>query len=204
MFGRDVTSFVRGELPDAPARVLEVGAGGGELALALQGDGYEVVAIDPASEGSAVLPVALNDFEAPAASFDAAVAVLSLHHVEPLAASCHRLGRLVRRGGRLVVDEFDVERFDERAAAWWLERRRAAHEHEPQTPSELVAGLREHIHPVPVVREALGDDFELGPTKHGPYLHRWDLPDGLLDDELRLIEAGGLPATGVRFLGRRR
>ncbi len=204
MFGRDVTAFVRGELPDAPARVLEVGAGGGELALALSQAGYEVVAIDPASEQPSVLPVSLNDVNAPDASFDAAVAVLSLHHVEPLEASCRRLGRLVRRGGTLVVDEFDVERFDERAAAWWLERRRAAHEHEPQTPSELVAGLRGHIHPVPVVRAALGDDFELGPMTHGPYLHRWDLPDGLLGDELRMIEAGRLPATGGRFLGKRR
>jgi SAM-dependent methyltransferase len=204
LFGRDVTTFVRGELPGPPARVLEIGAGAGELALALRGDGYEVMAIDPASEAPAVMPVALNDFEAPAASFDAAVAVLSLHHVEPLAASCRRLGSLVRRGGTLVVDEFDVERFDERAAAWWLERRRAAHEHEPQTPSELVAGLRDHIHPVPAVREALGDEFALGITENGPYLHRWDLPDGLLVDELRLIEAGGLPATGVRFLGKRR
>ena len=195
---------MRGELPRPPARVLEIGAGAGELALDLRRAGYEVVAIDPASEGPAVLSVALNDFEAAATSFDAAIAVLSFHHVEPLAASCRRLGRLMRRGGTLVVDEFDVERFDERAAAWWLERRRAAHEHEPQTPSELVAGLREHIHPVPVVREALGDDFALGPTEHGPYLHRWDLPDGLLDDELRLIEADRLPATGARFLGKRR
>jgi len=195
---------MRGELPRPPARVLEIGAGAGELALDLRRAGYEVVAIDPASEGPAVLSVALNDFEAAATSFDAAIAVLSFHHVEPLAASCRRLGRLMRRGGTLVVDEFDVERFDERAAAWWLGRRRAAHEHEPQTPSELVAGLREHIHPVPVVREALGDDFALGPTEHGPYLHRWDLPDGLLDDELRLIEADRLPATGARFLGKRR
>lgn len=204
MFGRDVTAFMRRELPRPPARVLEIGAGAGELALALRGDGYEVVAIDPASEGPAVLSVALNDFEGAGASFDAAIAVLSLHHVEPLAASCRRLGRLVRRGGTLVVDEFDVERFDVRAAAWWLERRRAAHEHEPQTPSELVAGLREHIHPVPVVREALGDDFAFGPTEHGPYLHRWDLPDGLLDEELGLIAAGQLPATGARFAGVRR
>jgi SAM-dependent methyltransferase len=204
LFGQDVRAFVRGELPEPPARVLEVGAGAGELALALRGEGYEVVAIDPASDGPAVLPVALNDFEAPAGSFDAAVAVVSLHHVEPLAASCRRLGELVRHEGTLVVDEFDVDRFDQRAAAWWLERRRAAGEHENHTPGELVAGLQEHIHAVGIVRDALGNAFELAPTEYGPYLHRWDVPDGLLDEELRAIDAGGLPATGARFVGERR
>ena len=59
---------------------------------------------------------ALHELDAPQASFDAAVAVVSLHHVEPLDESCRRLAELVRPGGRLVVDEFDVERYDERAA----------------------------------------------------------------------------------------
>ena len=204
MFDRDVTAFVRGALPDPPARVLEVGAGAGELALALIQDGYEVVAIDPASEQPEVLPVALNVLEAPAASFDAAVGVVSLHHVEPLAASCRRLGRLVRDGGSLVVDEFDVERFDERAATWWLEQRRAAGEHEAHDAGELLAGLRDHIHSLRTVRDALSEGFALGATEYGPYLHRWDVPEGLLEEELRLIESGRLPATGARFVGTRR
>ena len=74
---------MRGALPPAPARVLEIGAGGGELAGALRDEGYDVVAIDPASETPAVRAVALGDLDEPAASFDAAVAVVSLHHVEP-------------------------------------------------------------------------------------------------------------------------
>src|SRR5207342_3511397 len=99
-------------LPPAPVRVLEVGAGSGDLASLLADTGYEVVAIDPDGEGD-VLPVALLDVAEPDASFDATVAVVSLHHVEPFEESCAKLAGLVRPGGALVVDEFDVARFDE-------------------------------------------------------------------------------------------
>jgi SAM-dependent methyltransferase len=181
--------------------VIEVGAGGGELAAALRGDGYDVVAIDPASEAPDVRAVALLDVGEPAASFDAALAVVSLHHVEPLGRSLARLAELVRPGGALAIDEFDVERFDERAAAWWLARRDGAHDH---PPAEVVADLREHIHPLVRVRAELEPWFELGDTVRGPYLHRWDLPPGLLAEEERAIAAGEIPATGARIVGSRR
>jgi SAM-dependent methyltransferase len=194
-----VAAFVRGALPPPPARVLEVGAGAGELAAALRALGYDVVAIDPAASDSDVLPVPLVELDAAAGSFDAAVAVVSLHHVDPLGASCHRLGALVRPGGALVVDEFDVERYDERAARWWLEHH--PHEHDP---AEMIAGLREHIHPLRLVRAALAPWFALGEPVPGPYLHRWDLPPGLRGAEEELIAAGELPATGARLVGVRR
>src|SRR5438270_6091512 len=92
-------SFVLDTLPPPPIRVLEVGAGDGELAQALAGRGYDVVAIDPASEAPAVRRVSLHELSEPSGSFDAAVAVLSLHHVEPLDESCARLADLVERGG---------------------------------------------------------------------------------------------------------
>jgi SAM-dependent methyltransferase len=182
--------------------VLEVGAGAGALAAALRDDGYDVAAIDPASESPDVRAVALGDLDEPAASFDAAVAVVSLHHVEPLAASCARLAEVVRAGGRLVVDEFDVERFDERAAAWWLEHRETAHGE--RTPADVVADLREHVHPATRLRAALEDWFELDEPVRGSYLHRWDMPPGFQPLEEELIAAGELPATGVRMVGTRR
>src|SRR5436190_5073396 len=120
----DLLRFVGGALPAPHARVIEVGAGGGELAAELRALGYDVLAIDPAADSTpGVEPTALADVDRPAASFDAAVAIRSLHHVEPLAESIARLAELVRPGGRLVVDEYDVERFDERAAQWLMERR---------------------------------------------------------------------------------
>jgi hypothetical protein len=127
---------------------------------------------------------------------------LSLHHVEPLTESCRRLGELVRPGGTLVIDEFDMDPFDERAARWWLEQRAAGHEHERE-PLELVAELREHLHPLDRICAAVSPWFSLAPPVRGPYLYRWEMPPGMRGAEERLIAAGSLPATGARFVGTR-
>jgi len=184
--------------------VLEIGAGDGELAGVLREGGYDVLAIDPAGAAPGVQQVALNDVDVPAASFHGAVAVVSLHHVEPLAQSFQRLADLVRPGGVLVVDEFAVERFDERAARWLLGQWAAVGREASEDAPGLVAALREHIHPVSLLTEALARDFALGEPVRGPYLHRWNLPPGLRCAEEDLIAAGAVPATGARFVAVRR
>ena len=205
MSAPDVLAFVGAALPPPPARVLEVGAGSGELAAALAGAGYDVLAIDPAHAGDALVrPVALLDLEAAPASFDAAVAVVSLHHVEPLEPSCAHLGRLVRPGGRLVVDEFDVSAFDVRAAAWLCARRRELGRDAPDDPAALVGDMRAHLHTIDAIRAALSAAFALDPAERGPYLHRWDLAPDLQGAEEESIAAGRVPAVGVRFTGVRR
>lgn len=197
----DVLAFVRAALPAPPAHVLEIGAGGGELAADLRAAGYDVCAIDPAAEdGNGVERVALLEVTG---TFDAAVAVVSLHHVEPLDASCAHLATLIRPGGLLVIDEFDVMRIDDRAAEWWLDRRRAAGADDEHDAQSLIAFMREHVHPLSAVRESLLPHFALGEAVPGPYLHRWNLEPGLRDDEEQLIAAGSLPATGARLVGRR-
>src|SRR5207248_2961655 len=135
-------------LPEPPARVLEAGAGAGQLAGALRAAGYDVLAIDPEPKSDDVRAVALADLDEPAGSFAAAVAVVSLHHVDPLEDSCRRLGELVEPDGTLVIDEFDVGAFDLGAASWWLGQRRALGEEQPQTAEQLVADHREHLHPL--------------------------------------------------------
>jgi len=199
-----VLAFVVGALPDPPARVLEVGAGDGRLAAALRELGHDVVAIDPGGEAPGVRQVALRDVDEPPASFDAAVAVISLHHVEPLEPSCRRLGELVRPGGPFAIDEMDVDRLDERAVRWWLDQRtRLGHERDKEA-AEIVAEMRHHLHSFARMREALSPWFHAGEPVRGPYLHRWHLAPGLLAPEERLIAAGALPATGARLVAVRR
>ena len=200
----DVAAFVRGALPEPPARVLEIGAGDGALAALLREGGYDVVAIDPAGDADGVVPVALADLDEPRASFAAAFAVVSLHHVEPLAESLRRLADLLPAGAPLVVDELDATRYDERAAAWWLAQRAAAGEPHESTPAEMVAGLSEHIRPVADITAELANHFTVGPLVPGPYLHRWHLDHSLRPLEERLIASGAIPATGVRFVAVRR
>lgn len=203
MLDPDVAEYVFGALPPAPARVLEVGAGDGELAQTLASAGYDVVAIDPAGTSDHVRPVALHELREPAASFDAAVAVASLHHVEPLRESYRRLAEVVRPGGALVLDEMDVARFDERATGWFLEHREPD-EHEPGTAAEILAWLRHHCHDLTTMRDALGEFFALGAPVLGPCLYRRARRLELRDEEEELIAAGRLPAVGVRILGTRR
>jgi SAM-dependent methyltransferase len=211
MLDAGVLAFVRAALPPPPARLLEVGAGRGDLAAALRDAGYEVVAVDPAAgdeDAAGVWPVALHEVGEADASFDGAIAVLSLHHVEPLPESCARLADLVREGGVLVVDEFDVERFDDRAARWLSAQRAAAGvDHpadHPVDPAAWVADLRADLHPLAALRDALAPAFTLGEPARGAYLYRWDLDPALRAVEEALIARGELPATGARLVGTRR
>jgi 2-polyprenyl-3-methyl-5-hydroxy-6-metoxy-1,4-benzoquinol methylase len=178
--------------------VLEIGAGDGALAAVLRGAGYEVTAIDPRG-GSDVLPVELLALDAPLEPFDAAVAMTSLHHVEPLPESLEHLAGLLRPGARLIVDEYDVGALDERAAAWWIAL--AGHD---STPADFVAHMRDHIHTVAHVREHLSAHFEVSEPVPGAYLYRHKIGWQHRDAEEALIAAGEIPATGARFIATRR
>jgi SAM-dependent methyltransferase len=146
MVATALLAFVRANLPTPPVRLLEIGAGDGALARALVAAGYEVVAINPGPAGPDVRPVSLHELDEPAGSFDAAVAITSLHHVEPLADSLRRLAQLLAPGGVLVLDEFDVGAFDERAAAWWLRQRQTLGAAERASAKELVDEHLAHLH----------------------------------------------------------
>jgi SAM-dependent methyltransferase len=200
----DLLAFVRANLPAAPARVLEVGAGNGELAQALAGAGYDVTAIDPEPSGANVQARALHELDEPPAPFDAALAVTSLHHVEPLEQSVARLAELIEPGGVLVVDEFDVAGFDERAAEWWQRQRRALGAAEHATARELVGEHRAHLHPLARIVAALEPHFRVGAPLYGPYLYRWDLDESVRPREEEAIARGEIPAVGARLLAHRR
>lgn len=200
----EVAGWVRWNLPSPPARVLEVGAGEGELARSLRASGYDVVAIDPKSEVADVEPFALVDLPPPESPFDAAVAVVSLHHVDPLEASVERLASVLDPGAPLLVDEFDAAQLDERAAEWWLEQRRTRGADDPEKPAELIATMRAKVHSIELLTDVLSRWFEVGPIERGTYLYRWKLDESLRPAEEELVAGGELPLTGVRFIARRR
>ena len=200
----EVEAWVRANLPPAPARVLEVGAGDGGLARRLRAAGYDVTAIDPKSDSADVESVALAELPDPPRPYDAAVAVVSLHHVEPLEPSVRRLAEVTAPGAPLLLDEFDVSALDGRTAAWWLEQRRSLGGDEIETPAEVVAAMRAKVHTIDLLVDALAPWYEVGERVPGTYLYRWKLDESLRPVEERLVATGELPCTGVRIVARRR
>jgi SAM-dependent methyltransferase len=202
MLTHDLLAFVRGSLPPPPSRVLEIGAGRGDLAGALGAAGYGLTAIDPEAEpGSHVQRCSLLDVRG---RFDAAVAVVAMHHVDPLNESCAHLATLIGPGALLVIDELDIDRYDERAAAWWLGQRQALGlDTKDHDPASMLESARRHIHPWTSIAAALAPYFALGVPVPGPYLHRWELRPSLREAEVDLISEGLLPAVGIRVVAAR-
>jgi len=196
----EVAAFVRANLPPPSCRVLEVGAGEGELATALAGAGYAVTAIDPDPRGDNVHAVALGDLDAAAGLFGGAAAIRSLHHVHPLESSLQRLAEALSPGAPLVVDEMDVAAFDRRAADWWLRQQAAHGEPSQKTADQLVEEHRAHLHPLDVILETLAEWFTVGAPVRGPWLYRWNLGPSFRIEEETLIASGELPAMGARIV----
>jgi SAM-dependent methyltransferase len=112
----ELIDFVLSQLPPAPARILEVGCGEGELARALAAARYEVVAIDPeAPDGPLFRRTTIEAFD-DAGSFDAMVASLSLHHVHDLGGALDKLARML--DGPLILNEHAWDRLEPMTPEW--------------------------------------------------------------------------------------
>jgi SAM-dependent methyltransferase len=203
--------FVLTHLQSPPARVLEVGCGAGELALALAGAGYDVTAVDPAApEGPVFRRSRLEDFS-PDGMFDAVVASVSLHHLDDLGAALDKIADLVRPGGLLVLEEFAKERFAGPTAKWYFHQRQAlAALDEKATPlpefetwQRRWAEDHEDIHPFADLRREIDLRFTERYFAWAPYLFDYRLHDALEPLERKLIAAGAIQATGLRYVGER-
>ncbi len=203
--------FLREQLPEPPARVLEVGCGQGVLTTALAVAGYDIVGIDPAApEGELFRRLTLEDLD-DTERYDAVVAAYSLHHIRDLDAALEKIAGLLERGGVLVVDEFAWDLLDEPTLEWFWGQQRAlaaagardAH----ATPEELRAEWdADHLglHGYVALRQELDERFEELAFEPVPYLHR--LLRGASSEVLEqaLVDASAIRPLGFRYAGRAR
>jgi SAM-dependent methyltransferase len=124
----ETLGWLRSVLPAAPARVLEVGCGRGDLALRLREVGYKVTPLDRAPDAvglarAAGLDVVEADFleYETGDPFDAVLFTRSLHHIHPLRDAVEKAAALLAPGGLVIGDEFARERVDGETAAWWAD-----------------------------------------------------------------------------------
>jgi len=115
--------FVRGELPNQPANVLEIGCGpyGGFIPRLLR-EGHRAEGIDPeAPEGRAYHRTEYERYEQ-RDQVDVVVASASLHHVVDIGQALDRVKATLKPHGRVIVVEWALERFDEPTAKWCFDR----------------------------------------------------------------------------------
>jgi SAM-dependent methyltransferase len=199
-------TFVATHLRQPPARVLEVGCGRGELALAMARQGHAVMAIDPeAPEGDIFQAVSLEEFTG-SGPFDAVVANRSLHHIADLGGALDKIARMLMPTGLLILREHAWDRLDEPTARWYLEHRATIDPKAPRSLEACFADWREDhsgLHGHAAMRAELDRRFVERFFAWMPYLYG-ELADAVEEAEERaLIDAGVIRATGFDYVGER-
>ena len=164
-----------------------MGCGNGELALALAGAGYDVVAVDPKAPAGAIFrQTTIEELDEPG-PFDAVVASFSLHHVHDLDAVLDQLRGLLAPEGVLILDEFGWDLLDNQTAAQYdLDPGDWKDEHDD-------------LHGFERLRGALDARFHVQHFSSGPYFSRHLGADE--DEEQELIATGKIRPLGFRYVG---
>jgi cyclopropane fatty-acyl-phospholipid synthase-like methyltransferase len=204
----NVEEFVASSLPQPQCRILEVGAGKGELARALAVQDHRVTAIDPQGPNDSIVQkVSLEAFTDPG-PFDAVVAITSLHHIHNLEACLEKIHGLLRLDGPLILLEFGWERMDERTADWCVSQGALAGD-QPGTMSSsdfLNRWNREHqgLHDSATMRQALDRFFFLKVFEWVPFIaEHLERPD-LVEAERSLLHSGAINPIGFHYVGVRK
>jgi SAM-dependent methyltransferase len=207
---------VRSNLPPPPATIVELGCGRlGGFVPALRDSGYQALGIDPAApEGSRYRQIEFEHSDLPA-NLDGVVACTSLHHVGDPAEVLDKIAAALAPGCKVIVVEWDWERFDEATARWcfdrledpaadgWLRRHRDGWGASNEAWNDYLRGwASQHgIHRGARLLEELDQRFRRERCDRGPYFFP-DLVQTTEADEVEAIEAGEIQATRIDYVGR--
>jgi SAM-dependent methyltransferase len=191
-----------------PSRILEIGAGSGELTRQL-GAVHDVLGIDPrAPDEPGFSRITFEAFDAPQRSFDCAVMQRVLHHLPDLDAALDRIAELLRSDGKIFIDDFAIEKMDETTARWFWERwKTLGVTRKGPPPASFEQFLDEwrtskrECHTGRAMHDALTARFDEGVFEWGPYVS-FELGDPATEPlERAAIARGEIAALGLRYAG---
>ncbi len=221
--------FALDQLGPAPKRVLEVGAGSGELALLLQQHGHLVLALDESEE--AVAQARSLGVDARLASWpyvdvepqDAVLFTRSLHHIRPLECALQCAANLLLPDGRILIEDFAFHEAGPETVSWLrdlLQQLEVARSLEcgahafgwkllrAADPFAFWHCRADHIHSAETMRAALCEVANIEQESAGPYLYRYVVPllvapDDPLEHLIPLHECAAAAAGRISLIGRR-
>ena len=188
----ETLAFLKRALPPPPFRILEAGAGGGAVALALGARGYDVTALDeaggrPTERAAERIRWVEADFlyyDEPT-PYDAVLFTHSLHHMAPAEAALDRARALLKLSGLMIADEHAYDRVNLPTARWYYDLESvltaAGMIPPPEDAAEegnpLGRWRKDHAHDPPLqtghaMLAAARERFELTSVEEAPYLYR--------------------------------
>lgn len=198
---RETLTFIESHLGNQGQRILEIGAGQGELAAALTKSGYQVIALDNSEE--AVAAAQTRGVDARHADwphwqdepYDAIIFTRSLHHMDHLTASLLQARELLVPNGLLLVEDFAFSDLGPWALSWFHHELRileAAGCLQPQAESFVAEFLnvedplefwsgQHHFHSAGSISTAIRALFPETSLTPAPYFYRYVLT-ALADD----------------------
>ena len=188
---RETLAFLERHLPPPPARLLQVGAGDGAVALALARRRYAVTALDeapPPERDDALLEWIEAEFAhfAPNEPFDVVLFADVLHALQPAGRTLDRALAALSPGGLLLAEELAFDRVNVHTARWFYDLESvlvAAEAIEPPDPRHaaehrpLARWRQEHTFDPPLASghdmlAAARERLELSVVEEAPFLYR--------------------------------
>ena len=231
VFCRDTLDYVLRHLSLQGTRILEVGCGAGDFAYTLIQHGAIVTACDTNKDavqlaqdkGVAALHTDFLSFEG--GLFDAVIFTRSLHHMPQLPQTIQHAQSLLIPGGKLLVEEFDLEMIDQASARWYYDTRAlvalcTGGPSYPYTEDPVQSWAGDHVHQPPLhtgtdMLQAIKAHFTQVETARNAYLYRsicgklntqvdsYGITEKALTMEKGLIQQGSILANGFRITARK-